>query len=93
MIKIHYICQTCGASTNEKVSGSVMDQPSTIEQAKKRFPNIKCYYCDSDMEISNWVDSSGGSFLCNEPTHNFDKLKPEFHERFPPTDKNKSDSI
>ena len=82
MIKAHYVCIVCGSSTNEKVSGSVMNQPTTMEEAKKRFPEIKCYYCDNKMEICNWVDSSGGSFMCNEPIKNFDKLKPEFVERY-----------
>ena len=82
MIKIHYICPVCDSSTNEKVSGSVWDEPKTMEDAVKVFPEAKCYYCDSKMDIGNWVDSSGGSFMCNEPRKNFDKLKPEFRDKY-----------
>lgn len=82
MIKGHYICTVCGSSTNEKISGNVHTQPKTMEEARKVFPELKCYYCDGDMKLFNWVDSSGGSFVCNEPVRNFDKLKPEFAERY-----------
>ncbi len=32
--------------------------------------------------IGNWIDSSGGNFMCNEPMKNFDKLKPEFRKKW-----------
>lgn len=84
MIKIHYICPVCDSSTNEKVSGSVMDEPKTMKEAEKRFPKNICNYCGNERKIGNWIDSSGGSFMCNGPRKNFDKLKPEYQKEYIP---------
>jgi len=59
-----------------------MDEPKTMDEAKKRFPKHECYYCGTIMNIGNWIDSSGGNFICNEPMKNFDKLKPEFRKKW-----------
>ena len=63
-------CQTCKATTSTK---------------KERELDDPCYYCDGKMKVIYHADSSAPTlwgFTCSEPSQNFDKLKPEFRERF-----------
>lgn len=85
MIKWHFECPTCGHTTNEKTSGDWQSGwPKDLEDANKICPkkNLPCYYCDTPMKIINYIDSTMGLIMCNEPTKNFDKLKPEFKEKY-----------
>lgn len=80
MIKWHFECTVCGSTTNEKTSGDWRSGwPKDLKDANKICPiqNKQCYYCDGIMEIIQYIDSTMGYIMCNPPTKNFDKLKPE----------------
>lgn len=74
MLKWHFVCTVCGASTNRKTSGSIAP-----ENWKKEEPKIECPYCESKMECTDCVDSTF-MIKCNGPIMNFHKLKPEYQD-------------
>ncbi len=65
-------CPTCKATSSTKNKHDDKDK-------------TPCYYCGTIMIVIYHADSSAPTlwgFVCEEPSQNLDKLKPEFMERF-----------
>ena len=77
MIKWHFECTNCGATTNEKTSGSWNNGwPKNIDEANKICPiqDKKCSYCEHKMVIINYMDSTMGYMMCNGPIRNLETV-------------------